>query len=104
VSRLFVPTRRYRDLKHEFEYDTQIAGLERHPRMSEVLRGLEEGISAAAEEFDRVPDPPISNLRIAVSRAVAGLPSIRIYFTIDNENAVTLWFAEIDPNGESTLL
>lgn len=72
--------------------------------MSEVLIGLEYGISAAAEEFDEIPDPPIPRLRIAASNSVAGLPSIRIYFTIDDENSVTLWYAEIDGNGEGVLL
>lgn len=94
-------THRRRQLCHEAEYDDQIAELENQPRMAEVIIGLEGGIAETAEEFEEIPDSPLPGLRLAASDAVGDTPAIRIFFTIDDENSATLWFAEIDRGAEA---
>jgi hypothetical protein len=102
MSRVFFPRDSHRQLRHEPEYDAQIAELEHHPRMSEVIIGIEGGIAVRAEEFDEIPDPPVPGLRMAASDAVGGAPPIRVFFSIDSDDQVTLWYAEIDgPTGEA---
>jgi len=82
-------------LVHEPEYDEAVSELERISRLDRVLTMLTYYIACDPFLFPLVENSDVPEMRVAPSRALGPVPSVRIFYTV-NGMSVRLWYAVSD--------
>lgn len=87
---------RARTVRYAETYEKQARAIEHNVRrFDEVIRGVEWAIATRAEFFSSIPG---TNLRWASTTEIGDVPSLKLLFTIDDENYCTVvWIEEIIP-------